>query len=466
MDSFSSSDESGRWCALPIPRSGGVDDGDSDDDRAQQYLQQVRRQARALPSVMVAPASEARKSQNDGAAIIAAVTATAASGSGCVVPFSASFCSDADKAVPQPTAAWRARARAEFMAARDALASRDRQRGTPAATAAINAASVALPATPDVKDWLLSCLGWVDTGTGPVVVCARPVASGATAAAKKEEGAVISAMVSGVVDAAGAGDKRVRMRGDEAVIGGDAPRWSKRPRLGPAAPGEYVSDEDEAAWAAMAYTGDEAYSGDAAVDDAGADDAELEGGGDAVAPMRSAAREPVAPTESALLALDQPSACRALRRLIGWFTKRQGLAEARASEAGGGLGLAATLSDGYAVTPAAGAWMFALLARLEQPVLPDTVAALRQLFLLARRQRVWLAASLRSVNAAAASDGMDGLAAAATDIHARAAVATLDTLAVITGDVFAQCARGEEWAANEAAAEAPARPESAPRTTT
>ena len=265
MDAESSSDESGRWCALPVPRG---EPCDSDDAEAQSYLQQVRRQARALPSVIVAPAGKATSRNTDGAAAVAAAAASVATGPGGAAPLSAALRLAAVAAAPPASAAWRARVRAEFESARDALAARSRQHGAVAA-AATAVAAASLPASPDVKDWLVTCFGWVDTGSGPVALCARPAASGAAAAAEKaaEAAAAVrwpteatSGAASGVscapppVDAA---QQNAQPLLAEAASTATAPRWVKRPRQGPAAPDAYVSDEDEAAWAALGGAADE-----------------------------------------------------------------------------------------------------------------------------------------------------------------------------------------------------------------
>ena len=315
--------------------------------------------------------------------------------------------------------------------------------GSAARTAAASARAAAAAALPsaDVKVWLRVSLGWLEPeegGAGPVRVLVPPPPPPAVAEAAQ---AVVAEVVASAAAAAEAPDaaadgKRAR---DAASA---APRWAKRPRLSAPAPGEYVSDDDGDAWAAVVEENVECAQED------GAEADEDDTAADADASFLHRFAPLLAPSESTLLALDQHSTCRALRRLIGWFTKRQEHAEAAAA-AGNVQSVAALLRGGYAITPAAGAWLYALLARLEQPVLADTVAALRQLFLLARRQRVWLGAALARDAAATAAqaaggDALAALAAAAADTHARAALATLDVLMEVAGGVFSQRAPGEE----------------------
>jgi hypothetical protein len=82
------------------------------------------------------------------------------------------------------------------------------------------------------------------------------------------------------------------------------------------------------------------------------------------------------------------------------------------------------------LAPAECSWLFALLARLEPPLLGGTLATVRDLHVLARR--------VRSAAAAAAACGGSGAE------EARARVAALAVLLAVTGRAFHQAAETDE----------------------
>jgi len=139
--------------------------------------------------------------------------------------------------------------------------------------------------------------------------------------------------------------------------------------------------------------------------------------------------------------------------------------------------VAAAARGGYLITPAAAAWLYGLLLRLETPLLSDSSAVLRQLFVLCRRTREWLArhpppppppsaavlaaaggycASVGAAGSAAGSAAATagdaaggggakqaGLVASQRGLHA-GLVAAINAIAVVTGTFYAQRLQGED----------------------
>ncbi|RYE99886.1 MAG: hypothetical protein EOO41_00375 [Methanobacteriota archaeon] len=104
----------------------------------------------------------------------------------------------------------------------------------------------------------------------------------------------------------------------------------------------------------------------------------------------------------------------------------------------------------HVMSPALAAWLFALLARLDVPLLPDTASMLRQLFLLCLRQTAWLEAAshqLRATNRGVATlarpDAHVQAALERAELDCNIAASGLAPLLHVTGTFFHQRVPGE-----------------------
>lgn len=148
---------------------------------------------------------------------------------------------------------------------------------------------------------------------------------------------------------------------------------------------------------------------------------------------RTAPMVPTPPTLSLLLHMDHPTAAKLLEKAAAAYGAGQEDASSIAVRGGassgrGTLGLHRpqhTTGPALLLTPAEGAWLYALMARLDSPVTGDVAASLRQLYVVCRQQRQ----ALTLANGVSSTDG-----AAAQSLS----LSVLNTLLVVIGRYFAQ----------------------------
>lgn len=417
----------------------------------------------------------------------------------------------ADRLLPHPT--WSAQALTAFTLAREDLHRQERR--IEAKKEKRPSPGCPLPPSPNVHDWLLCCFGWCDEGPGPIrkvdpraaqmaearleaaAEKARAEKAAEEAKEKEKEAAtttVTSAASGGTDDftakaIAAAAAARARLQMEEE---GGADEWQE---VNEAA----VDDGTKGAvFSAASATAAALNVRPAAVATAPVTkQAAKKGPASSPWPSRPAPGTPFTteqlvaagktlPLDSVLLNLDQLQTNRCLRRFTGWFDARlnrlaslyanNNVSSSKVSGVGGSstssastskkglptvVDAAFALENGFLIGPAQASWLYALLLRLETPLLIEATAVVRQLFLLCRKTRLLLAkmqqdegsvsggagaAPLKEKKSPAAdADAEDDEDSDDPALHAtKTVVACVNTLAIVAGVYFGQKMAGED----------------------